>query len=222
MLIDNRFEILEPLAAMVRMERGESGFRIWLSPCDEPIKYVRVKWFFDTAFMKKVLADTWGVALADLEWVTLPLKHPAQWYFSAFDGEHTHGFGVKTGCNSFCSWEIAPDGITLTCDVRNGGEGVRLREELLVAETVYYQSEAGETPYRACQSFCRAMSHKSSYPDRPIYGFNTWYFEMRFDEKVPERVAINEAVELAKQFGGDDSPAFINGVLAKLVTEVDK
>lgn len=47
-------------------------------------------------------------------------------------------------------------------------------------------------------------------------------FEMRFDEKVPERVAINEAVELAKQFGGDDSPAFINGVLAKLVTEVDK
>jgi len=47
-------------------------------------------------------------------------------------------------------------------------------------------------------------------------------FEMRFDEKVPERVAINEAVELAKQFGGDDSPAFINGVLAKLVTEVEK
>jgi alpha-galactosidase len=176
MLIDNRFEILEPLATMVRMERGESGFRIWLSSCDEPIKYVRVKWFFDTSFMKKVLADTWGVALADLEWVTLPLKHPAQWYFSAFDGEHTHGFGVKTSCNSFCSWEIAPDGITLTCDVRNGGEGVRLREELLVAETVYYQSEAGETPYRACQSFCRAMSHKSSYPDRPIYGFNTWYY----------------------------------------------
>ena len=43
-------------------------------------------------------------------------------------------------------------------------------------------------------------------------------FEMRFDERVPEKVAINEAVELAKQFGGDDSPAFINGVLAKLAT----
>ena len=28
---------------------------------------------------------------------------------------------------------------------------------------------------------------------------------------------INEAVELAKKFGGDDSPAFINGILAKLV-----
>ena len=40
-------------------------------------------------------------------------------------------------------------------------------------------------------------------------------FEMRFDERVPEKVAINEAVELAKQFGGDDSPAFVNGILAK-------
>lgn len=41
-------------------------------------------------------------------------------------------------------------------------------------------------------------------------------FEMRFDEEVPVKVAINEAVELAKRFGGDDSPSFINGVLAKL------
>lgn len=41
-------------------------------------------------------------------------------------------------------------------------------------------------------------------------------FEMRFDEEVPVKVAINEAVELAKTFGGDESPAFINGVLAKL------
>lgn len=42
-------------------------------------------------------------------------------------------------------------------------------------------------------------------------------FEICFDETVPERVAINEAVELAKKFGGDDSPAFVNGILAKLV-----
>lgn len=41
-------------------------------------------------------------------------------------------------------------------------------------------------------------------------------FEMKFDEDIPEKVAINEAVELSKKFGGDESPAFINGVLAKL------
>lgn len=42
-------------------------------------------------------------------------------------------------------------------------------------------------------------------------------FEMRYDDTVPMKVAINEAVELAKKFGGNDSPAFVNGILAKLV-----
>lgn len=43
-------------------------------------------------------------------------------------------------------------------------------------------------------------------------------YEMLYDSEVPEKVAINEAVELAKKYGGKDSPAFINGILAKLVT----
>ena len=42
-------------------------------------------------------------------------------------------------------------------------------------------------------------------------------FEMKQDESIPEKVAINEAVELAKKFGGDASAGFVNGVLAKLV-----
>ena len=42
-------------------------------------------------------------------------------------------------------------------------------------------------------------------------------YEMRYDEETPEKVAINEAVELAKKYGADASSGFINGVLAKLV-----
>ena len=41
-------------------------------------------------------------------------------------------------------------------------------------------------------------------------------YEMKYDEDIPERVAINEAVELAKKFGGDESSRFVNAVLAKL------
>lgn len=40
-------------------------------------------------------------------------------------------------------------------------------------------------------------------------------YEIQYDESVPTGVAINEAVELAKKFGQDGSPAFVNGVLAK-------
>ncbi|MCI8713505.1 MAG: transcription antitermination factor NusB [Ruminococcus sp.] len=41
-------------------------------------------------------------------------------------------------------------------------------------------------------------------------------YEMAWDEDIPTKVAINEAVELAKRFGGDDSPSFVNGVLGKV------
>ncbi|CDD47163.1 n utilization substance protein B homolog [Firmicutes bacterium CAG:534] len=40
-------------------------------------------------------------------------------------------------------------------------------------------------------------------------------YEIKYDEDIPTGVAINEAVELAKKFGQDSSPAFVNGVLAK-------
>ena len=41
-------------------------------------------------------------------------------------------------------------------------------------------------------------------------------YEMKWDEDIPVGVAINEAVELAKKFSGEEGPAFVNGVLAKL------
>jgi N utilization substance protein B len=41
-------------------------------------------------------------------------------------------------------------------------------------------------------------------------------YEVLIDNKVPMRAAINEAVELAKEFGGETSPKFINGVLGSV------
>ncbi len=42
-------------------------------------------------------------------------------------------------------------------------------------------------------------------------------YEMKYEEEIPVSVAINEAVELAKRYGSDHGPTFVNGVLAKLV-----
>lgn len=41
-------------------------------------------------------------------------------------------------------------------------------------------------------------------------------YEIKYEESIPTGVAINEAVELAKQYGTDDSSSFVNGVLAKI------
>ena len=43
-------------------------------------------------------------------------------------------------------------------------------------------------------------------------------FEILFDNKVPIKVAVNEAVELAKTFGSDKSSKFVNGVLGTVST----
>lgn len=42
-------------------------------------------------------------------------------------------------------------------------------------------------------------------------------YEIKFEENIPAKVSINEAVELAKKYGADASPSFVNGVLAKFV-----
>jgi len=74
MLTMQNAEIMDPRDGSVRLEATENGIRIRILPTGVPIKQAKIKWFFDTSFMKKVLPDTWGVALADLEWLQLPLK----------------------------------------------------------------------------------------------------------------------------------------------------
>ncbi len=46
-------------------------------------------------------------------------------------------------------------------------------------------------------------------------------YELLFEEGVPPKVVINEAVELAKAFGGDNSSKFINGVLGTVLRNHD-
>ncbi len=52
--------------------------------------------------------------------------------------------------------------------------------------------------------------------DRAIMRVATW--EIVFNDDVPDSVAVNEAVEIAKEYSTDDSPAFINGLLNKIAS----
>ena len=55
--------------------------------------------------------------------------------------------------------------------------------------------------------------------DRSLLRLTT--YEMRYVDDVPVSVSINEAVNLAKEFGGDDSPRFINGILGRIATQLE-
>ena len=46
-------------------------------------------------------------------------------------------------------------------------------------------------------------------------------YELLFDDDVPTGVAINEAVEIAKKYGGDESASFVNGILGQIARQAD-
>lgn len=50
--------------------------------------------------------------------------------------------------------------------------------------------------------------------DRNILRVGAW--EILFGDHIPPQAAINEAVEIAKRFGGEESPSFVNGILDKI------
>ena len=47
-------------------------------------------------------------------------------------------------------------------------------------------------------------------------------FEIIVQKSVPLKVAVNEAIELAKEFGSETSPKFINGVLGSVIADIEK
>lgn len=154
---------------------ADTGLDVTLLPSEMPVKELRLTWEYDMARYTKVLADAWGVSLGDLGWKARGRVLRAEWYFAMTDGETTVCFGVKTGCNSFCSWEIGEKNVTLVLDVKNGGEGVALAEPLLCATVLSAESE-GESAYAALRRFCGRMCEKPNLPKRPVYGFNNWYY----------------------------------------------
>ncbi len=62
--------------------------------------------------------------------------------------------------------------------------------------------------------------HQIAVVDRNV--LRVAIFEVLFDNKTPLRAAVNEAVEIAKTFGGESSPRFVNGVLGTVAARASR
>ncbi len=109
------------------------------------------------------------------------------------------------------------------------------REELPQQEAFFFEDEENKMAQEGCaevtQKFNRILEKLDDIDGElngKVQGWNTErmgkvdltilrlaVYEILYDETIPTRVAINEAVELAKRYGQDSSSAFVNGVLAK-------
>lgn len=95
------------------------------------------------------------------------------------------------------------------------GQGLSSENEIFVSELVSGVIQNREDSDDKIRKFAPSWPiEQLSLIDRNI--LRLAIFEVLHDNRVPVKVAINEAVELAKKFGGDSSARFVNGVLGSV------
>ena len=102
-----------------------------------------------------------------------------------------------------------------------GEGGLSEENNTFVRELVSQVIQNKEKIDLTMQKFAKAWPiNQISIIDRNI--LRLAIFEVLFDNRVSVKVAINEAVELAKKFGSDNSSKFVNGVLGSVSALVDR
>ena len=143
----------------------------------EGVTRIQLRWRADLGQNQRCLGDHWERSYGDLEWRAHAPDRVMPWYFMAFDGYATHGYGVRTMPNAFCFWNADESGIALWADVRNGGGAVQLGgRRLEVCEIVCRRGTGGESPFAATAAFCAQMCPAPRLPSHTVYGTNDWNY----------------------------------------------
>jgi alpha-galactosidase len=142
------------------------------------LKAVRLEWSnpkvgpFDS-----LMGDAWERTYGDERFAAPTANRKLPWYFIGHSGKDAWGFGVKTGCKSFCYWQTDGVGLSLTMDTRSGGVGVLLgRRSIELATIIATSSADGESVFAAARRFCRMMCAAPRLAPKPVYGVNDWYY----------------------------------------------
>jgi alpha-galactosidase len=162
---------------VVEIKKESHNMSVYLSALTTPVYRIHFSWECSVDETIRIMGDAWERGYGDLEWRGLVPERIMPWYMMVHENNITHGYGVKTGAASMCSWRIDSHHITLSMDVRNGGRGVNLGgRKLLVANIVCRNGLIGESSYDATKEFCKIMCDNPRLPKKPVYGSNNWYY----------------------------------------------
>jgi alpha-galactosidase len=161
----------------VSLSQGPGGLSVSVRSPVIPLKYLRLKWRHDTPPATRCLGDQWERSYGDLAWTGPDEGKRQPWYILLHDTQNTLCYGVRTGCNSFCWWNIGPADLSLSMDLRSAGVGVELGERTLQAATILtVRNQEGENPFVTARRCCKIMCNHPRLPEKPVYGINDWYF----------------------------------------------
>ena len=172
--------------------------RLQLSSPSTAVRRLRLRWRGRLDGVRQLLGDAWERGYGDLEWRGFVPDRVMPWYFAAFDGRATHGYGVRTSAKAFCFWQADPQGISLWADVRSGGAPIELGSRTLtVCEIVCREGRADESAFSAVHAFCQEMCPRPKLPSHPIYGSNDWYWAYGKNSAATVMTDARHIVELS-------------------------
>ncbi len=161
---------------VVHLKKTGTSLLIEVEAPGVSISDVRLSWNIQVNEGALLFNDHWERTYGDSSWHRYKREEFFPWFFMEYNAGLTYGFGVKTGCNSFCGWLLSNGKMTLIADTRNGADGVNLEQrKLIAAEIVTYKSKTGESHFNASRNFARIMCDSSRLPKDPVYGINDWY-----------------------------------------------
>jgi len=163
--------------------REDKGTLILHAP-GTPVRRLHLRWNNRLSNEILVLGDAWERSYGDLAWLPLQAERSLPWYCLLHQANSTVGMGVATRASAFAFWQVDAAGISLWLDVRNGGNGVLLKDRsLTLATVVTVRSDSDESAYETTRKLCRRMVAASSAgkPGRktssaPLFGSNDWYY----------------------------------------------
>jgi alpha-galactosidase len=162
---------------VVELKKLDDRIEVYVQSPATALKEVRLSWRYATANTSAILGDAWERTYGNISWQKINATKKLPWYCIAHDDNNTICFGVKTGCNTICSWQISNDKLQLTLDTRTGGNGVQLKSRKLhAADIVTTQNEGNENVFSTVRRFCTQMCDNPRLTEKPVYGINDWYF----------------------------------------------
>lgn len=162
---------------VVSLINTKNSIEVFIDAPQTILDQITLVWNTGSKLSSTILNDHWERTYGDISWHKPATSEIFPWYFMEITPKNAiNGFGVKTGANSFCWWQVNEKGLSLTLDTRSGGNGVLLGNRTLkAAEIVVYKSD-NSTPFTALREFLQKMCNKPRMPRQPVYGINDWYF----------------------------------------------
>ena len=91
---------------IVELKKLDDRIEVYVQSPTMLLKEVRLSWKYATANTASILGDAWERTYGDISWGKINASKKLPWYCVAHDDNSTICFGVKTGCNTFCAWQI--------------------------------------------------------------------------------------------------------------------